>query len=114
MNISFDGIGQNVATFLAEEGLSEGQVCKVTANGTVSACASGERFCGVVHHLEEDGAAAVILAGFVTLPYTGSAPTVGYDKIAAGDGGAAAANDAGGEYLVVDVDTENMTVCLYL
>ena len=114
MNISFDGIGQNVVTFLAEEGLSEGQVCKVTASGTVGACSAGERFCGVVHHLEDDGAAAVILAGFVTVPYTGSAPAVGYDKLAAGDGGAAAANDAGGEYLVADVDTENLTVTLML
>ena len=114
MNISFDGIGQNVVTFRAAEGLEAGEVCKVTASGTVGACSAGERFCGVVDHLEGDGAAAVILAGFVTVPYTGSAPAVGYDKLAAGDGGAAAANDAGGEYLVADVDTENLTVTLML
>ena len=114
MNISFDGIGQNVVTFRAAEGLEAGEVCKVTANGTVGACAAGERFCGVVDHLEDDGAAAVVLAGFVTAPYTGTAPVVGYDKLAADGDGAVAANDAGGEYLVADVDTENLTVTLLL
>ena len=48
MKISFDAIGEKYVTFLAGSGAAKGQVCKVSANDTVSGCAAGEAFCGVV------------------------------------------------------------------
>ena len=47
MKLSYEGIGQWAATFSCT-GVSEGSVVKVGANGTVSACAAGEAFCGTV------------------------------------------------------------------
>lgn len=115
MKISFEAIGQNVVTFAAGSGAEAGKVCKVSANGTVDACTAGNSFCGVVSHVE-DGAAAVITAGYVELPYTGdTAPAVGYGALAANSsGGVAAAATGGREYLIVSVDTTAKTVGLFL
>ena len=38
MKISFDAIGEKYVTFLAGSGAAKGQVCKVSANDTVSGC----------------------------------------------------------------------------
>lgn len=117
MKISFEAIGQQAVTFAAGSGAEAGKVCKVTDNGTVGGCASGDSFCGVVCHVG-GGAAAVITAGFVELPYSGSAPAVGYGQLAAdGNGGVSAGSGSAGsgrEYLIVSVDTEAQTVGLFL
>ena len=38
--ISFEGIGEVVATFACGEGVAAGQVVKVTEDGTVGACSA--------------------------------------------------------------------------
>ena len=48
MSVSFEEIGQTVATFQLESGLAVGQVCKITANGKAGACGEGDDFCGVI------------------------------------------------------------------
>ena len=55
--ISFEGIGEVVATFACGEGVAPGQVVKVTEDGTVGACAATDKFCGVALSAE-DGYAA--------------------------------------------------------
>ena len=60
--ISFEGIGEVVATFACGAGVAAGQVVKVTADGTVGTCSAGEKFCGVALSAE-DGYAAVQLGG---------------------------------------------------
>lgn len=112
MKISFEGIGQRVVTF-AKDGATEGRVCKLSANDTVKDCAAGEVFCGVTAHSEEE-AAAVITSGFVTLGYSGSAPSLGYAKLAANASGGVAVHASGREYLVLHVDTAAKTVGLFL
>ena len=47
MNVSYEGIGQWAATF-ACDGVSTGQVVKVSGNGTVAKCADNDGFEGVV------------------------------------------------------------------
>ena len=115
MKISFEAIGQKMVTFAAGSGAEAGKVCKVTSDGTVGACTAGDSFCGVVSHVQ-DGAAAVVTAGFVTLPYTGdTAPAAGWGKLAANAaGGVAVASSGGREYLIVSVDTAAKTVGLFL
>ena len=110
MSVSFGGIGEIFASFDAADGLAAAGPVKMSANGTVSACAEGDRFCGVAAHVTDDGIATVQLKGYVRCAYTGTAPSVGYTKLAAGDTGAVAVSDNGGEYLVVDVDTADATV----
>ena len=113
MKISFDSIGEKLATFAAAEGLAEGAPCKVTASGTVGACSAGDKFCGVSGSVRA-GAAAVVLGGLAELPYTGTAPALGWTKLAADGAGGVKAADSGREVLVVTVDTGAKTAGLFL
>jgi hypothetical protein len=114
MSISFEGIGQWAATFGCDGDVTEGQVVKISGNGAVSACASGDAFCGVAVSVGRDGGAcSVVLGGLVTVPYTGTAPGLGWVKLAAdGNGGVSAGQ--GRERLAVDVDTAGQTVTFAL
>ena len=88
MGISFEGIGQWAATFACGE-TAVGQVVKVSGSGEVAACADGDSFCGVVVFVARDGeACSVALGGMVRVPYTGTAPALGWTGLAAdGSGG---------------------------
>ena len=111
MKVSFDEIGRVSATFQVESG-EGGQVVMVTGNGSVEACADGDVFCGVLEGVRK-GYGSVQLHGFVTLPYSGAAPAVGYMSLAAdGSGGIRSGN--GNEYLVVSVDTVAKTCVIKL
>ena len=113
MSVSFEEIGQTVATFQLESGLAVGQVCKITATGKAGACSKGDDFCGVV--LAKNGDyGAVAVRGFVTLPYSGeTAPAVGYCALAAdGDGAVAKASTGGRSLLAVSVESGTVTVLL--
>ena len=78
MNISYEGIGQWAATFACDH-LAEGELVKISANGTVSTCSDGEGFCGMVLSTARDGlACSVALGGMITAGYSGeSAPALG-------------------------------------
>ena len=114
MLVSFDGVGQVCATFQGG-GLTDGQVVQVSGRGTVSACGAGDAFCGVVSHGNDD-ACSVQVRGFVTLSYSGTAPSLGKARLCADgkDGVKTAADGAGAEYLTVDVDTALKTVTVLL
>ena len=113
MKNSYEGIGQWAATFACSD-IAEGQVVKISGNGEVAPCADGDKFCGVVISASRDGqACAVAMGGMVVVPYTGSAPALGWAGLAAdGNGGVKAAE--GREYMVVDVDESGMTVTFAL
>ena len=55
MKLSYEGIGQWAATFACDD-LAEGELVKVSANGTVAACAAGDDFCGMVLSVGRGGA----------------------------------------------------------
>lgn len=104
MELSFNGYGENAATFAAQDGVAAGMPVKMAANGTVGACASGDLFCGVALNVRE-GFAAVQLGGYACLPYDGTAPAVGWQALsAAADGKIQAAATGGRVFLIVDVD----------
>lgn len=110
--ISFEGIGEVVATFACGEGVGAGQVVKVTADGTVGSCSAGEKICGVALSAE-DGYAAVQLGGLVKVPTSGGSITPGWCKLSAdGTGGMKLDTSAGTEYLVVRVETDAAVICL--
>ena len=81
----------------------------MSANGTVAPCAAGKAFCGAAVNVR-DGFAAVQLAGYVRLPYTGTTPVVGYQTLAGDGAGKIKADAAGRSVLVVDVDA-SAAVC---
>ena len=114
MAICFDAIGEKYVTFLAADTAVNGQVCKVSDNDTVGACGDGDVFCGVVSECK-DGCAAVIMGGYVELPYSGTAPAAGYALLAADEnGGIKKVTTGGRSCLVVHVDTSAQTVGLFL
>ena len=105
MSVSFEGVGQVCATFLGGK-LTEGEVGKVTENGTVGACAADDGFCGVAICCKDD-ACTVQVRGFVTVGYSGTAPGMGWRTLAAdGKGGV--------NCLVADVDAAVKTVTMML
>lgn len=100
MNVNFNGYGENVTTFIADDSVSAGVPVKITDNGTVSACATGDKFCGVCLDVR-DGYASVQLGGYVELPAK-TKISVGYQTLGVGAGGKIEASGTGREYLVVD------------
>ena len=114
MAICFDAIGEKYTTFLAGETAEAGKVCKVSENDTVDLCTEGEAFCGVIAEVR-GGCAAVVTDGYVELPYSGTAPAVGYAALGANaEGGVKSVTSGGRSCLVVHVDTAAMTVGLFL
>ena len=112
--ITFDSIREDLVTFTAASGLTAGKPCKISANGTVSACSEDDAFCGVAKQVR-GGLAGVQMHGYVELAYTGTtAPTVGWCGLSA-DGAGGVQKDADGRaYLVAKVDTTAGTVGLFL
>ena len=111
--VSFEEIGTLMATFEAADGVTAGQVVKLSANCKVAPCQDGDSFCGAALSCRE-GCAGVQLRGFVTLSATG---TVGLGRVklcADGAGGVKAAATGGVEVLVVAADStaKTCTVCL--
>ena len=114
MDISYEGIGQTVATFNCSGEIEAGIPVKISGNASVDVCADGGAFNGVTAAAADGGIVPVIMRGFIKLPYSGTAPTAGNGVIAAdGDGGVKTAS-AGRSLTVIDVDTANSTVVLYI
>ncbi|HHU23030.1 MAG TPA: hypothetical protein GXZ52_06425 [Clostridiales bacterium] len=132
MKVSFEGIGETVATFYnsGASGAEKGAPVKLSANGEVCKCAAGENFAGVAISVN-GGFAAVQTAGYVRLPYSGDvAPQVGRqhlvtdglggvmvdagtaDKVSIGDTDypTGTISYTGESYLVLDVDTSDRLV----
>ena len=113
MNVSFNGIGDKLVTFL-NNGAEKGEVVKVSAAGTVAPCSDDDVFDGVAVFVD-GGYAGVRLRGFVTVSYSGAAPSVGHSLLLAdGSGGVAVDNSDGRDYLVVDVDTTAKTATILM
>ncbi|MBE6948506.1 MAG: hypothetical protein E7456_01545 [Ruminococcaceae bacterium] len=110
MSISFGGIGEMCVTLMAASGVTKGKPVKMSTNGTVAACSDGDRFVGVAVDVSDDGYAIVQLKGYTTMGYTGTAPTVGYNVLAANAAGGVKGANAGNECLVLEVDTTAATV----
>lgn len=113
MAISFNAIGEQYVTFLAAETAQEGAVCKMSGNDTVDVCGAGDDFCGVIAQCK-GGSAAVILGGYVELPYSGGELSTGYAVLAADGNGGVKEAQTGRKCLVVRVDTAAQTVGLFL
>lgn len=114
MKVSFEGIGEQVVTFEAQAGVAAGKTVKLTANGTVAPCTDNSIPCGVAVSVR-NGAAAVAVAGYCRVKYSGAAPGVGYALLAAdASGGIKTVTTGGRQLLVTDVDAQSGTVGIIL
>ena len=111
MKVSFNGFGENVATFEAASSITDGAPVMITDNGKVSA-ASGA-FCGICRGCRA-GYAAVQLSGYCRFEYTTAPDAVGYNKLSAASGKVSKDTANGREYLVVDIDTTDHTIGIML
>lgn len=112
---SFNGIG-DISITLCDGGMEIGQVMKISDSHTGAGCEAGAVFHGVCRWKKGESA-TVQVKGFVTLGYTGTAPTVGVCSLVAdGAGGVQVDGDAkeGTAWLVVDVDDTQKTVTFLL
>ncbi len=114
MSVSFKGINEQVITFKAEEELAEGTLVTLSANGTVSPCAANDKIVGVVISCR-DNLAAVQISGYVTLPYSGSAPALGLTAICAASDTKIKADATNGKIVtVLETDTAALTAGILL
>ena len=80
MAFSFDSIGERIVSFKAATNADVGYPCAVTDNDTVGEPADQGDIIGVVRSVR-NGIAGVVVSGCITLPYTGTAPTCGYQTL---------------------------------
>ena len=110
MTTNFNGFNEKVLTFECDTEINAGTPVKLTANGKVGVCAAGDRFVGIALG-SRGGYASVLVEGYVTLHYTGTAPTVNHTKLVAdGNGGVKVDAANGSEVVAVDVDTTEKTI----
>ena len=111
VKVSFEGIGESVVTFYngAANKAAAGAPVKMSGNGEVSACGDGEKFLGVALACDAEFA-AVQTEGYVEISFSGTAPAVGFVKLAADGVGGIKTADGGRELLLVSVDAVNKSV----
>ena len=105
MAVSFQGFHETAATFDVSGTINEGAPVKLSGNGEVSACSAGDAFCGVALAVRESFA-TVQLGGYAIVSSTGTAPTVGYNDLAADGAGGVKVLEGGRSLLVVEVFTD--------
>lgn len=115
MNISFEGLQNAVVTF-QEDAVTAGYPVAMSSAGTVSNAAAGVAPVGVALNVR-GGCAAVQVKGYAVLGYSGTAPGLGWTALTAdGSGGVKTpgSTDKGRDFLVVQVDSTEKTVGLFL
>lgn len=114
MEISFEGIGQVIASFQAESEVQPGMAVAVTGNGTVGLGTAGDPICGKVIGVR-GGMAAVQISGMTQLDYSGTAPALGGDCLTVdGSGKVKQDTEHAANCRIVSVNTADNTVVIML
>lgn len=111
MKVSYQEVGIETVTF-PNKRATEGKLVKITTDGTEN-CADGDKFAGLVH-TAEPMYASVQLHGFVTVPYSGTAPSYGFVNLLADGTGGVKVGSTGRSHLVVNVNRTAGTVTFEL
>ena len=111
-NVSYEGIGYLSVT-IPNNTCVAGQLCKLNLVGQCEKCNVGDPFVGFAEVVNERGA-AVQIEGFVKVGYSGSTLPSGFVKLSSNGEGGVKLDEAGREYLVMDVDPTNFTAIIKL
>ncbi len=113
MNVSFAGFGERIATFETAGVIPAGTPVKMSANGTVTACAAGDAFIGIAVSQRGDFV-GVQLKGYRNAAITGSVSLGWAQLVADGSGGVKAAGEdaTGVNVLVVSTDAGEVGMIL--
>lgn len=111
---SLNGLNLKEITLYAEENVKPGMTVVITDKYTVGVATKNAKFFGICTDVK-GGYATVAVSGIITVPFSGTDITIGYNFISA-DGNGNVKYDAGGsvEYLVFDIDEENNLVTISL
>ncbi len=112
MSISFKGFNEQVITFRIQGEVEPGTLVKMCESETVEPCTSGDEFIGIAVHVH-GGIAAVQVGGYVDLPYSGTAPSLGSSSISAA-GSAQIKNSGDMTVKVISIDETNSTAGILL
>ena len=112
MSVSFYGTQEVVLSFEADT-VTNGYPVVVSQNNQVSDAQDGAVPVGVALHVRQD-IAAVQVKGYLELPYTETAPSLGWARIVANGQGGVKSAPEGLSCLLVNIDTDSKTVGLYL
>ncbi len=113
--LNYSGIDNTILTFIADDSCAVGAVCKLSGAAAVTACDEGDGFLGVVQQLTPGGLGGVAVRGVVRVPFSGTAPALGWAKLSADGSGGVKTDAAGGrEYLVLRTDSTAQTAEIYL
>lgn len=115
---SLEGIGELIITLKKNgtitQGTHENLAAKIPANKEVAVGTADTPLAGKIKAINGDDISAQV-AGIMTLPYTGAAPTVGtYSKLECAASGEVQVDATNGHpFLVLDVDTVNTNVTIW-
>ena len=113
MNISFEGINEQVLTFEAAEGTKKGDLVAMSGNGTVAKAADGKAIVGVVKTIR-GSIAGVQVSGYASLACAESV-AVGFASLVSNGANAVKTGGAAGRsYLVVEAGTAGGTIGVLL
>ncbi len=114
MDSIIKGFETKEVTLYCDETVNAKNVVMLERGYSVCIPAEGEPFCGLCTN-KNDTYASVVLKGVTEVPYSGSAPSVGYAKLSSDGAGAVKADDTNGrEYLVISVNSGEKTLEIML
>jgi hypothetical protein len=108
-----NGFAQQVLTMTTAASLDCGTPVSLSGNFTAAAASNGDAVFGVALSCR-DGVCAVQVQGAVTLPYTGSAPTVGFGSLVCNGSGGVKTSAEGTPTRILAVDSVQNTVTFML
>lgn len=109
-NPIIDGFETKEVTLRISDGVAVGKAVGLTNNCTALRPAAGAHFCGVCNEVRGKYA-SVVMRGHAKTMFTGTAPIVGYNKLAADGTGYVKVDDTNGRLILVTaVDAENNTI----
>lgn len=118
--VDFKGINELVVTFKTDDSLKvadEGKLVKSVETDTVGKCGDGDLFLGEMLKFEDRGTCSVRMEGYFELPYSGTAPTVGYELLVSDKDGkvkTAGADSNGVPVRIVRVNTDKKLVGFFI
>ena len=115
--IDYEGIGNDVRVTLKHSTLTKGtdelKPVKISDDDTVAKPSDNDDFHGVVESIEKKFC-TVQLTGFVSLTYSGTAPSLGYQGLRSAGSGKVEVNANSQKRLVVNVDSTNKNIKVFL
>lgn len=111
MGISFNGYNAKIVTFYAGEACEVGKAVTINEDGEAVCAGNNNRFIGICTSLR-NGIAGVQVEGYVELPYSGTAPKHGVNRLICDANGCltASIDDIAQYYKILKVDTDSKTV----